>query len=361
MFSSLQEYLTGLGIPAFFQNLIILLIPVGAGLLMRAVVTWYARHETKKMGNFSFFHSLIQYLNKPLNMLLVMIFIKLTLSELTLSPRWFARADKAVDVIFIACYAWLLIACVKVAREFAVYRYDYSKVKDNAQQRRIRTQFQIIQRIINGAIIFISIAFILLSFDGVRKVGAGMLTGVGIGGIVIGLAAQRPLANIMAGLHIAFTQPIRIDDVLIVENEYGNVEEITLSYVIVRTWDNRRLILPINYFIEKPFQNWTLTSAELLAYVYLYTDYSVPIPAIRDEVEKILPGNKYWNKKVKAVQATDSDKDVVTVRILMSADSASDAFELRCIVREHLLQFISKNYPGSLPRTRIDMQAAASA
>ena len=190
-----------------------------------------------------------------------------------------------------------------------------------------------------------------------RKIGAGLLTGVGIGRIIIGVAAQKSLGNLLAGFQIAFTQPIRIDDVLIVEGEWGKVEEITLTYVVVNIWDQRRLILPITYFIEKPFQNWTRVSADLLGTVFLYLDYTIPIEPMRQELSRLLNANPLWDKRVNVVQVTDSTKDgAIEVRLLMSASNSSRAFDLRCHVREAMISFIQRNYPESLPKKRLEFE-----
>ncbi|GAB3831385.1 hypothetical protein GCM10028895_48670 [Pontibacter rugosus] len=179
-----------------------------------------------------------------------------------------------------------------------------------------------------------------------------MLTSAGVAGVVIGFAAQTSIANLLAGLQLAFTQPIRLDDVLVVENEFGRVEEITLTYVVLRIWDNRRLILPLNYFIQKPFQNWTRTGSDILATVYLYTDYTLPIEPLRKEFDRILALTQLWDKRVSVLQVTDSKERTMELRALMSAHSSGVAWDLRCYVREHLIDFIQKNYPESLPKTR---------
>lgn len=202
-------------------------------------------------------------------------------------------------------------------------------------------------------IILITIAIVLLTFDNVRKIGAGLLTGVGIGGIIIGFAAQKSLGNLLAGFQIAFTQPFRIDDVLVVEGEWGKVEDITLTYVVLNIWDQRRLILPITYFTEKPFQNWTRTTSQLLGTVFLYVDYSCPVDSIRSELGRILTTTDLWDKRVGILQVTDSKEKTVELRVLVSAANSSKAFDLRCYVRENLIKFIQENHSDSLPKIRL--------
>jgi small-conductance mechanosensitive channel len=194
-----------------------------------------------------------------------------------------------------------------------------------------------------------------MNFDKVRQLGTTILASAGIVGIVLGFASQRSIALLFAGFQVALTQPIRIDDVVIVENEWGRIEEITLTYVVVRIWDKRRLVVPISYFIEKPFQNWTRVSADLLGTVYLYCDYTVPVQAIREELQRILEGSEEWDKEVCSVQVTDATERTMAVRALMSSADASLLWTLRCRVREQLIDFIRREFPESLPRFRAEL------
>ncbi|RQW01754.1 mechanosensitive ion channel family protein, partial [candidate division KSB1 bacterium] len=206
----------------------------------------------------------------------------------------------------------------------------------------------------NVMIIIFAIAMILMTFDKVRQIGVSMLASAGIAGIILGFAAQRSLATLIAGIQIAITQPIRIDDVVIVENEWGRIEEITLTYVVVNIWDQRRLIVPITYFIETPFQNWTRTTAELLGTVFIYADYRLPINALRDELERIVADSPLWDKRLAKVQVTNATDKTMGIRALVSAENSSNAWELRCLVREKLIAFLQRNFPDSLPRVRLE-------
>jgi small-conductance mechanosensitive channel len=193
----------------------------------------------------------------------------------------------------------------------------------------------------------------LMVFQSVRQFGTAMIASAGVAGIIIGFAAQKSLATFLAGLQIAMTQPIRIDDVVIVEGEWGRIEEITLTYVVVCIWDLRRLVVPITYFIEKPFQNWTRTSSDILGTVFLQVDYDVPVEAVRAELTRILEASTLWDRKVNVLQVTESRERTLELRALASASDAGRSFDLRCEVREKLVAFIQKNYPGSLPRVRV--------
>ena len=190
-------------------------------------------------------------------------------------------------------------------------------------------------------------------FDEVKKIGVSIFASAGVAGIIIGFAAQKAIGTILAGLQIAISQPIRLDDVVVVEGEWGRVEEIMLTYVVVRIWDERRLVLPTTYFIEKPFQNWTRTTAQILGTVFLYTDYNIDFDALRKELTRLLENNDLWDKKVNNIQITDSKENYVEIRALMSAENSSEAWDLRVYVREHLIKYIQKNYPDSFSKTRI--------
>lgn len=271
-----------------------------------------------------------------------------------MAPTYRLPMAKILEIALTITFALILVRTINVLEDYFYLKYDLNK-ENNLKERKIRTQLQFVRKFIVSLIILITAAIILLSFESMRKIGAGLLTGVGIGGIIIGFAAQKSLGNLLAGFQIAFTQPIRIDDVVIVEGEWGKVEEITLTYVVVNIWDQRRLILPITYFIEKPFQNWTRVSADLLGTVFLYLDYTIPIEPMRQELTRLLNADPLWDKRVNVVQVTDSTKDgVIEVRFLMSALNSSRAFDLRCHVREAMIAFIQNNYPDSLPKTRLE-------
>jgi small-conductance mechanosensitive channel len=264
--------------------------------------------------------------------------------------------NKTVEILLTIAFAGVLIGVVKVFEDYVYHTFDIGKA-DNLKERKIRTQLQFIRRLAIGLIVILTICVILLSFDNLRKLGTGLLTGVGVGGIIIGFAAQKSLGNFLAGFQIAFTQPLRIDDVLVVEGEWGRVEEITLTYVVVRIWDLRRLILPINYFIEKPFQNWTRTSSAILGTVFLYLDFTADLDALRTELERLLENDPLWDRLVKGLQVTNTSERTMEVRALMSAADSGSVFDLRCNVREGLIRFIQQHSPQSFPLVRLEETA----
>ena len=221
------------------------------------------------------------------------------------------------------------------------------------RQREISTQFQFVEKIFRITLWAAAFVATLCSFNEGRDFAKSLIASAGILGVLIGFAAQKSLGNLMAGFQIAFTQPIRLDDVVVVENQWGRVEKITLSYVVICLWDLRRLVVPINYFIDKPFENWTKTSRNLLPFTLFYLDYSFPVDALRKEFERVIQESPHWDKKLAIMQVTDSTEKTMTVRALMSAQNASSAFDLRCFIRERLIAFIQVNYPDAFPKTRI--------
>jgi small-conductance mechanosensitive channel len=299
------------------------------------------------------FQSFNRNLRRPARFLGVVVGLNIAIAFIEVSERVAGNLSILFESLIYVFGGWALIELTDVVSDLVRDRYRLTK-ENNLTERKIITQFQYIKRVVSVVVFIVAVAFILLQFDKVRELGTGLLTSAGVAGIIIGLAAQKSIANLLAGFQLAFTQPIRIDDVVIVENEWGRVEEITLTYVVVRIWDERRLVVPLNYFNEKPFQNWTRSSSQLLAYVFLYTDYRVPVDALRQKFTELLEGNPLWGQRVNVVQVTNADRHTMEIRALASARNASEAWDLRCQVREGLITFIQKEYPESLPRTRVE-------
>jgi small-conductance mechanosensitive channel len=202
-------------------------------------------------------------------------------------------------------------------------------------------------------VVVVAIAVMLMTFPRVRELGTSLLASAGIAGLVVGLAARPLLENIIAGLQIALTEPIRLDDVVIVQGEWGRIEEITATYVVVRIWDERRLVVPLSWFLTNPFQNWTRDSAQLLGTAFLLLDYRAPIDEIRAELQRLCAASTNWDKRVCKVQVTDTKDRTIEVRLLVSAADSSKQWDLRCEIREGILTFLQKNYPEALPTTRV--------
>lgn len=342
----------GYPIPQFFQNLIMGTSAIAIGLLLTFVIRKIFKLWSRYWATFQI-NSIIRHLTTPVTVFVPLLLLNISMGVMVMDKVVRAQLSRIVEIALTITISLILVRIIKVFEDHVYHKYDLNK-EDNLKERKIRTQLQFIRQFVVGLIVIITASIVLLSFESMRKIGAGLLTGVGIGGIIIGFAAQKSLGNLLAGFQIAFTQPIRIDDVLIVEGEWGRVEEITLTYVVVNIWDQRRLILPITYFIEKPFQNWTRVSAQLLGTVFLYLDYTIPIPPLREKLTSILTDHPLWDKRVNVVQLTDNKESNVEVRFLMSARNSSQAFDLRCIVREEMIAFIRENYPESLPKTRLE-------
>ncbi len=335
----------------------VLVVSIGAALICHyilvAVFSRFARRSTSPLDEL-----LVKHFKRPVRWLLVVLAIRMSVDFVVLPAGFTALIMRLFGLAVPALIAWLLIKATYVFSDAVFLRFKVD-VKDNLRARKIHTQLNVLRRIIIIVVVIIALASILMTFPNIRQLGTALLASAGIAGIVIGLAAQKTIGTFIAGLQIAFTQPIRLDDVVIVEGEWGRIEEITLTYVVVRIWDLRRLIIPITYFIEKPFQNWTRISADILGTVYLYVDYTVPVDAVRDELKRILDDAEEWDRKVCVVQVTNTSERTIEVRALVSAADASLAWTLRCKVREQLVAFIRKNYPESLPRLRASLDRPA--
>ena len=271
-----------------------------------------------------------------------------------LNPWYLVPAIRIARTVLYIFGALLLVRIVNVAADTLRHRYNIDN-QNNLSERKILTQLQYIQRIIGIVIFIVTVAFILLQFDAVRSLGTSLLASAGVGGIIIGLAAQKSIANLLAGFQIAFTQPIRIDDALIVDGEFARVEEITLTYVTLKAWDQRRLIVPLNKFIDDTFQNWTRSSTQLIGSVFMYVDYTFPVEKLRDEAKRFVESQELWDKEVFSVAVTDNNAEVMTIRIIASAADSGQTFNLRCAIREHLINWIQENYGEHLPNTRLEM------
>jgi len=307
-----------------------------------------------KRTRVTFDNALVSHCYRPLQWIVILLIVRLVGKLPNVKSHIPEAAEHTIALLLIALVAWLLIRMTYVLEDYVLTRFDVG-VKDNLKARKIHTQFRVLKRIAIVVVGILTFGTMLMTFDMVRQLGTTILASAGVVGIVVGMAAQRTIATFIAGLQIAITQPIRVDDVVIVENEWGRIEEITLTYVVVKIWDLRRLIVPITYFIESPFQNWTRTSAEILGTVFVYADYTIPIDVVREELHNILKSSDHWDSKVCVLQVTNTSDRTIELRALMSAADASEAWTLRCEVREKLIEFIKREYPQALPRVRAEL------
>jgi len=328
-------------------------VPAGLALLAHWLAFSVAGRRAERSGR-AHLTSLVRHLRAPMRAILLVVALMFGLSFAALPERVLGLSRSGLNLCLIASIAWLATRALLVGRDFLLSRYRID-VADNLAARRIHTQFRVIQRVAVVIIVLIAVAIMLTSIRQVREIGVSLLASAGVIGIIVGFSAQRTIATLFAGIQIAITQPIRLDDVVIVEGEWGWIEEITLTYVVVKIWDLRRLIVPITYFIERPFQNWTRVSADLLGTVFIYTDYTVPFDEVRRELRRILEATDLWDRKVCVLQVTNATEQTVELRALMSAPDSPKAWDLRCLVREKLIDFIKRNYPDSLPRTRVEL------
>lgn len=358
----MYEILTDLSsrTPSLIWNILIILFSILIGVFIKNLLVPVVRKYSVAEQGYSIIRSVIKHFKLIFSFFIPLLILNSLLPLMKIEPVTRSVFQKTIEIALTICFAVIIIKIIRIVEDYFYNRFDYTKA-DNLKERKIRTQLQFIRKLLVTIIIIITIAIILLSFESMRKIGAGLLTGVGIGGIIIGFAAQKSLGNLLAGFQIAFTQPMRIDDVLIVEGEWGRVEEITLTYVVVNIWDKRRLILPIQYFIEKPFQNWTRTTAEILGTVFIYTDFTINVKALRQQLSKLLQSNSLWDGKVDVLQVTDFRPDVMEIRCLMSCRNSGEAFDLRCFVRENMIEFIKNEYPESLTKTRVSLKSESKA
>lgn len=339
---------------ADFRSLLILVgvfvgVYVVSYLLFKAIATVVRRISGSS-------HELInKRLSTSVRLLISIIAINIANQYATFDYLSAEAVSKIIYLMLLASVAITLIKITEFTRDLLYVRFDINQ-NNNLAQRKMRTQIDFLQKTISVFILFIAIAIALMSFARVREMGTSLIASAGIASVIIGFAAQKSIANLLAGFQIAFTQPLRLDDVVVVEGEWGRIEEITLTYVVINIWDARRLIVPIVYFLEKPFQNWTRTTSELLGTVFLYADYSLPVEFVRAEVKKIMDSpeaRRLWDGRVASVQVTDTTERSMQVRVLISATNSGNAFDLRCLIRERLIAAVAKNYPQSFPAFRV--------
>jgi small-conductance mechanosensitive channel len=306
-----------------------------------------------------FLRSAIDATKGPIGLALLLLAFAVALPATPLAEATTAVLARLLGLATICLLGWIALTVVHLGADLYLRRF-HTDIADNLTVRKHVTQVRVLQRIMEVVIVLITVGFALMTFDAVRQFGVTLFASAGVAGIVAGLAARPVLTNFLAGVQLAVAQPIRIDDAITIESESGTVEEITLSYVVVRQWDLRRLVVPLSYFIEKPFQNWTRTGGELIGSVFLYVDHTAPVDAIRKKLREIVSQSALWNGKVVSLQVSDCKETAVELRALVSANSAAAAWDLRCEVREKLIDFLQREHPSALPRRRYEPAETAS-
>jgi small-conductance mechanosensitive channel len=327
-----------------------------ARLIYAEMIKWSASHRSIGVQALN---SFLQDCRSPLKLLLSLMLIRTLFPILENFHGLSIIFQNVFGLLLIGDIAWMIVQGTSAIEEIFLKRYRID-VKDNLHARTILTQVRFMKRLLIVMVTVLAVASMLMLFEKVRQFGTSILASAGIMGLVVGLAAQRTIANLLVGVQIALTQPIRIDDVVIIENEWGKIEEIASTFAVVRIWDSRRLIVPLTYFTEKPFQNWTRTSADLLGTVYIYVDYSIPVEEIRRELYRILNTSMLWDGKTWCLQVTNTTEKTIELRAMMSAADAPLLWDLKCAVREQLIAFIQQSYPNGLPKIRTDLSAANS-
>ena len=303
--------------------------------------------------------SLVHHGRGPARWIFPLLAALAVLPGLPLPPIAMAALEHLAGLGLIAAIAWLVLLSIDVTSDVLARRYRID-VEDNLIARRVQTQFRMLRSIMVVLVAVVTLSIMLMTFPVIKHIGISILASAGLATLVVGMAMKGTLSNLIAGMQIAFTQPFRLEDVVVIEGEWGWIEEIGTMYVVVRIWDLRRLVLPLSYFLDHPFENWTYRSAHILGNTILYADYSVPMDELRTELRRICESTRLWKGEVCVLQASDATEHTVQLRALMDARNSSDAWDLRCLVREGLIDYLKKNHPESLPRLRGEVLGLAS-
>lgn len=337
------------------------LLPIGVGLCILVAgfaVLWVLHRVLVRAARRAPWAAAVtRHARKPAHVGVVLLALHAVLNGL---PRadWHRGARHVLYLADIGVLAWAAAAALMIIMDLALSRYR-TDVSDNRHARRIHTQVSVIRRIGIASFAVVAMGAMLLTFPAFRAAGASLLASAGIAGVIAGLAAQSLLSNVFAGMQIVFSEALHLDDVVVVEDEWGRVEEITLTYVVVRIWDDRRLVLPTSYFLTKPFENWTRTGAAVIGAVELDLDWTVPVESMRSELELAVKENERWDGRTCVLQVTGATGSFVRIRALVSAHDAPTLWDLRCDVRERLVEWIRLEHPAALPRLRADVAAAS--
>ncbi|MFE4541457.1 mechanosensitive ion channel family protein [Arthrobacter sp. NPDC056727] len=323
-------------------------VAVAAGL----VLSWLLRHVVLRLNRrLTALRDSSRRARVPLRLTLCLLGVRIALGLSTEDSPWRRAVDQVLLIALIAAAAWLAVAVLLILESLMLTHYSVD-VADNRRARRLRTQVSLARRVGVALVVILALGVALLTFPDVQALGAGILASAGLLSIVAGLAVQSSLVNVFAGVQLAFTDAIRVDDVVVVNKEWGRIEEITLTYVVVHIWDDRRLILPSTYFTTTPFENWTRRRSEVMGTVEFDLDWRAPVEAMRAELNTLLAGTDLWDERVGILQVTDATSGFVRVRILVSAADSASLFDLRCLIREELVRFLQQEHPQALPHLR---------
>jgi len=333
-------------------DLQVLLAALLVALVLAFATKWLFLLLLRVTHSFTFARELLLHAKAPLRLLLPLLGIHTVWNSSPDEIFFIDAARHLTSLAIIGSVTWLGLRAVDAVQQIILVHHPVN-VSDNLRARRIQTQTRVLVRTLSALVMIFGFAAMLMTFPSARQFGASLLASAGLAGLAVGFAAKPVLGNLIAGLQIALTQPIRLDDVVIVENEWGRIEEITGTYVVVRIWDDRRLIVPLQWFIENPFQNWTRMTSSLIGAVTLWVDYSTPLEPLRRELARLcneVP--ELWDGRVSVLQVTDSNERGIQLRVLASSGDSSRNWDLRCYIRENLINFINRDYPHCLPQLR---------
>ncbi|EXG80135.1 mechanosensitive ion channel family protein [Cryptosporangium arvum] len=334
---------------------VVTLVTAAVSVLVALVVVQIIHVVVRRLGRRApLFAQVAARLHRPVQCLAAVLAVQGSLHATTARGDWRGPLLHAITVLVIASVAWVVGALLVILEDAALSRFR-TDVENNKRNRRVHTQIMVVRRVTVAVVVVVAVGAVLVTFPTARAAGASLLASAGIAGVVAGLAAQSVLGNVFAGVQLAFSDELRIDDVVVVEGEWGRVEDITLSYVVLHLWDDRRLTLPTSYFTTKPFQNWTRNESALLGAVEIDVDWAVPTEEMRRELRHVCEGTDLWDGRACVFQVTDAIGGMVRVRALVTARDAPTLFDLRCHVRERLVQWLRENYPEALPRSRADV------
>ena len=333
--------------PPWAFTLVLMALALAVALVCHALMVRLVSRGLRRR-NTEFWRPLLVRSRSPSRLALVIVGLSAALAAAPLTGRAVTLVQHLLAIAFVVLVGWTALIAVEVAAALFLRR-NRIDVADNLLARKQLTQVRILQRAASVLVVLLTVGFALMTIDQVRQWGVSLLAAGGAAGLLVGLSLQPLLSNLMAGIQIASTQPIRLDDQVVVENETGVVEEITATYVVVRLWDERRMVLPLTYFLQKPFQNWTRETAAQTGAVLLLVDYATPVDVLREKLSEILRASPSWDGRVDAVHVTDSKEIRMEVRLLMSASDPGALFELRCAVRERIVAFLREQHPYALP------------
>ena len=356
----MPNWITSLQIEHFRDEILpSLLVALGVVLALAVIARLVTALMTRLAPHNGFLRTLAIKAKPPIHLFLPLMGLQAVLSAASDELLLIDGLRHFTSVAIVVTLTWLALRAVSAIEQFIVIRNPID-ISDNLQARRIQTQAKVLTRTLSVIVIILGAAGILTTFPSVQQIGTSLLASAGLAGLVVGFAAQPVLGNLIAGLQIAITQPIRLDDVVIIENEWGRIEEITGTYIVVRIWDSRRLVVPLRWIIDNPFQNWTRHTASLIGSVFFWVDYSVPLEPLRRETERLCKEVPHlWDGEICVLQVTDCNESAMQIRVLGSSGDSSRSWDLRCYLRENLLAFINRHYPEALPRIRASVEENA--